>query len=334
MTSIAVPRMTRVTWCRHRAAVLAIIAVFGVAIAFLIADGVWLRTWVDTHHIAACFGAAEPGPGNCSPAAWLEFNGTPGFRPDVPWALIAVAPVLALFAGLPWVTREFDTGTFRYTWVQGVSPRRWLLGTFGSLAVVAAATAVLCGVAFGWWFQIAQWQGMYPGYPWYWEHFELTPLSMACWMLLAFALALVTGVAVRRTVPAMAAFMLSYGAWLYFSIRWLQPHLLTIAPVVKRLPLNQGRPGLPYADYVVNVGFAGPGGHQYGMETVLSRIPWNQPGLQVNQWLAEHHLTYWISYQPASRIWSFQLAWAAILLTIAAASVLAAVYLLRKRPAQ
>lgn len=330
---IAVPRMTRVTWYRHRSALTGIIAVFGIATAFLIIDGVVLHSWVDAHHIAGCLAATESGQVNCPSAAWDLFSGKTTFRPDVPWSLIAIAPALALFAGLPWVTREFDTGSFRYTWVQGISPRRWLLGTFGSLAVIAAAAAILCGLAFGWWFRLAQWQGLYPGYPWYWEHFELTPLSMACWTLLAMALALVTGVAVRRTVPAMAAFVLTYGAWLSFADPWLRPHLFTIGTLVKPELLESPSQGLSYEDYVVDSWFTGPGGHRVATSSVLHRIPWNLPGINVDRWLAQNHYAYWISYQPAGRVWVFQLAWATILLTVAAACVLAAVWLLRKRPA-
>jgi hypothetical protein len=332
--TIAVPRMTRITWYRHRAALAGIIAVFGIATAFLIIDGVVLHSWVDAHHIAGCLAGTESGQVNCPPAAWDSFSGKATFRPDVPWSLIAIAPALALFAGVPWVTREFDTGSFRYTWVQSISPRRWLLGTFGSLAVIAAVAAVLCGLAFGWWFRLAQWQGLYPRYPWYWEHFELTPLSMACWTLLAMALALVTGVAVRRTVPAMAAFVLTYGTWLFFADPWLRPHLFTIGTVVKPALLESPSQGLRYEDYVVDSWFTGPGGHRIAFDSVLHRIPWNLSGINADRWLAQNHYAYWISYQPAGRVWVFQLAWAAILLTVAAACVLTAVWLLRTRPAE
>lgn len=333
--TIAVPPMTRVTWYRHRAALAGIIAVFGVATAFLIFDGVVLRSWVDAHHIAGCLVTAGSGKVKCHrSAALISFYDKTTFRPDIPWSLIAIAPALALFAGLPWVTREFDTGSFRYTWVQSISPRRWLLGTFGSLAVIAAAAAVLCGLAFGWWFRLAQWQGLYPGYPWYWEHFELTPLSMACWTLLAMALALAIGVVVRRTVPAMAAFVLTYGAWLFFADPWLRPHLFTIGTVVKPQSWASPSQGLSYQDNMVDNWFTGPGDHRVAIGSILRRIPPNLPDTNLDQWLARNHYTYWISYQPADRVWIFQLAWAAILLTAAAACVLAAAWLLRKRPAQ
>src|SRR5947209_17706080 len=109
---IAVPRMTRVTWYRHRAALAGIAAVFGIATAFLIIDGVVLHSWVDAHHVAGCFTQPASDRANCRFAALRSFYDKTTFRPDVPWSLIAIAPALALFAGLPWVTREFDTGSF------------------------------------------------------------------------------------------------------------------------------------------------------------------------------------------------------------------------------
>jgi hypothetical protein len=157
---------------------------------------------------------------------------------------------------------------------------------------------------------------------------------MACWTLLAMALALVIGVAVRRTVPAMAAFVLTYGAWLFAADPWFRPHLFTIGTVVRPQSWASPSQGLSYKDYVAGNWFTGPGGHRVAIGSILRRIPRNLSGTNAGQWLARNHYTYWISYQPAGRVWIFQLAWAAILLTAAAACVLAAAWLLRKRPAQ
>jgi len=330
LTRVTVPPLARFTWYRHRVAVLAIPAVFGVTIALLIADDVWLRAWLDSHQLAGCLSPAGPEPKNCShAAAWLLSYQALRLRSFPPWLIAAAGSAVAMFIGLPWVTSEFESGTFRYTWVQSVSPRRWLLGTFGSLAAIATAAAAVCGAVFDWWSGAAEWQGRLTS-PWSWDHIQLSPLTVPCWMLFGMALAMVIGVLVRHTVPAIAVFILSYGAWLSVGVGWLQSHLARIAPVVRQFPWAQG-PGLPYSDLTVNYGFAGPGGHQYTPETVFRRIPWNRPPAQIDQWLAQHHLTFWISYQPASRTWIFQLAWAAILLTAAAACVLAAVCLLRRR---
>jgi hypothetical protein len=48
-------------------------------------------------------------------------------------------------------------------------------------------------------------------------------------------------------------------------------------------------------------------------------------------WLSVHHYIYWVSYQPASRFWIFQVIAAAILVVLAALLVFATVRLVRRR---
>jgi hypothetical protein len=71
-------------------------------------------------------------------------------------ALYLIPLVTAMFDGVPWVTREFETGSFRYTWVQGISRTEWLLGTFLPLAATAALAATAFGFAAQWWDHDAQ----------------------------------------------------------------------------------------------------------------------------------------------------------------------------------
>jgi hypothetical protein len=90
---------------------------------------------------------------------------------------------------VPWVAREFESGAFRFTWTQGTGPRHWLLGTFGPLVLLAAVSAAIYGAAAYWWYQVAQWQDGMSIWSWRWSSFELTPLSIAGWTVLAMALA-------------------------------------------------------------------------------------------------------------------------------------------------
>lgn len=53
-----------------------------------------------------------------------------------------------------------------------------------------------------------------------------------------------------------------------------------------------------------------------------------------DRWLAQHHLTYWIAYQPHSHLVWFELARNGILVTAAALAVLAAVWWLRTHLAE
>ena len=52
------------------------------------------------------------------------------------------------------------------------------------------------------------------------------------------------------------------------------------------------------------------------------------------RWLAQHHLTEWIAYQPHSHLVWFALARNGIIAALAALAVLASVWLFRKHPAE
>lgn len=136
--AINVPRMTRVTWYRHRTLVLAIAGVFLMAAALLVIDGVLQRHWISSHHFTYCLAYADNATSSrCltqdAPyqlgifSEFVNYWRTEGAVA----AVFALAAVTGLFAGVPWVAREFESGGFRFTWTQSVSPLRWLLGTFG-----------------------------------------------------------------------------------------------------------------------------------------------------------------------------------------------------------
>jgi hypothetical protein len=60
----------------------------------------------------------------------------------------------------------------------------------------------------------------------------------------------------------------------------------------------------------------------------------NVPQPQQARWLAQHHLTEWIAYQPHSHLVWLALARNGILVAVAALAVLASVWWLRKHPAE
>jgi hypothetical protein len=54
MRAVNVPRMTRVTWYKHRALMLGIPGLFLLAAALLVIDSVLQRHWVSSHHLTYC----------------------------------------------------------------------------------------------------------------------------------------------------------------------------------------------------------------------------------------------------------------------------------------
>ena len=175
MTAVTALRMTRATWYKHRFSVVGIPAVFLLAALALFADSLVQRHWLSAHHLSGCLVAdATTGGSWCvSSAAWASFS-NPSQTPNVIAVAVLALPVLAgLFAGVPWVAREFESGAFRFTWTQGTGPRHWLLGTFGPLVLLAAASAAIYGAAAYWWYQVAQWQAGTSIWSWRWSSFGL-----------------------------------------------------------------------------------------------------------------------------------------------------------------
>ncbi len=297
-------RMTQATWYKHRFSVAGLPAVFLLAALGLFADGAVQRHWLSVHHLNGCLAAdATTGGSRCvSVAAWASFS-SPSQTPNIIAVAVMALPMLAgLFAGVPWVAREFESGAFRFTWTQGTGPRHWLLGTFGPLVLLAAVSAAICGAAASWWYQLAQWQNGTSIWSWRWSSFELTPLSLAGWTVLAMALALLSGVLIRRVLPAMIAIVVLAGACVYVSQARLRPWLFGIGAAVKQ------------------VGWSTSAGWPASTTTYTVRA-WH------------HHDTGWVAYQPYSHLIWLELARDGILVTAAALAVLASVWWLRIRPA-
>lgn len=333
MTALTLPRMTRVTWYKHRATVLGIPGLFLLAVVLLLVDGLAQRAFISAHHLGGCLRPYQRWPARslCESPAWYD-NVNP-FRTElITLAVGLLIMAVGMFAGVPWVAREFESGAFRYTWTQSVSPRRWLFGTFGPLVLLAAAAAALCSLAAHWWYQVAQWTGG-NGDPWNIESFELTPLSLLSWTLLAMALALLSGVMIRRVLPAMLAFFAVFGGCLIFAQLWLREHLFAIGVLTRRISMS--RPSsLPSDSYFAGTWFAGPGGQRLDPDTIYARM-YPQSGLaDPDRWLAQHHYTYWEAWQPHQRLIWFLLARDGMLLVVAVLAVLAAAWWLRKRPAE
>ena len=260
-----------------------------------------------------------------SSAAWASFS-SPSQTPNVIAVAVLALPVLAgLFAGVPWVAREFESGAFRFTWTQGTSPRRWLLGTFGPLVLLAAVTAAIYGAAAYWWYQVAQWQAGTSIWSWRWSSFELTPLSIAGWTVLSMALALLCGVLIRRVLPAMIAFIVTLGAFVYLSQTWLRPWLFGIGTAAKQVSCctSAGWPSSA-TTYTVQTWFQTPRGQRLSGWPAVNNV---------SAWIAQRHDTYWVAYQPHNHLIWLELARNGILVTVAAFAVLASVWWLRIRPA-
>jgi hypothetical protein len=151
----------------------------------------------------------------------------------------AVPALLGIFWGAPLLAREFETGTYRLTWTQGVTRSRWLLT---KLAVGALTTVTLAGaltLTITWWYRA--WDNV--GTPSPYSGFDQRDIAPIAYALFAFASGALIGALIRRTVPAMAA---TLGVFVFARVAvqaWIRPHLLS--PVHETFSLQNAGPSTP-----------------------------------------------------------------------------------------
>jgi hypothetical protein len=169
--------------------------------------------------------------------------------------------------------------------------------------------------------------------------FPATGLAAAGWALVAFALGVLAGLVWRRVLAALVtAFALWFGL-AFLAAQVLRAHYLT--------PFTSTRLGVPNGDLTLDHWWTKGGVHvsDAQLNTVLQAIGFQvQGGGKVTvapgstaadpfQYLVQHGYRQVISYQPASRYWTFQWIEFGWLVAIAVLLLGAALWLLRRRPA-
>ena len=221
------------------------------------------------------------------------------------WALLLALPgLLGVVIGAPLIARELESGTWQLAWAQTVPRTRWLIT---KLAVVAAGLVIL-GAA------------MTALITWYRQpmdrltgHFinnvyDFEGLALTAYILLAFGLAVLAGLLIRRSIPAMVAALI---AWLAVRLTveyLLRPRFQT--PLTLRQNCAHG--------CSVNVGITSvpPQTGHIGDWVLRTTGPGNQ---------------IMTTYQPADRFWTFQLIEAGLIVAITAAALGATIWLLHRR---
>jgi len=259
-------------------------------------------------------------------------------------ALNVLPVVIGVFVGAPLLSRELESGTFRFTWTQEIGRTRFVLTTVALLGVFTAAAACALGLILGWYahpFEVigveSQWQ---PGL------FDVTAVTLGAWTLFALALGTFLGAVIGRTVTAMAATAVGVGGFVVVSFVFLVHRLLAVSPLVTSgvSPSGMGLgmlnvPGAvgtrPFGGWLVRSWLTGRGGGELSAPVAnhaLNRIEYGAKGSQdLTRLLALHHLTFWVSYQPADRLWIFQALEGALLIVLAAGLVLGTLCVVRRR---
>lgn len=314
--------MAWVTWRQHRAQ---LVAVAGLLFALAVAAFGTRLPIQDAFHresLSACLPpAARSGCDIIVPHFEAEFGGlVTGLR------TLAVLPVLAgLFVGAPLIARELEVGTYRFAWTQGVTRRRWLLSKTSLLAIgVVLAGAAASAIVMWWRAPYDTLEGRIGP-----SSFDIEGLVVPAYALFALAVGVLAGLVFRRTVAAMSATLIAFGATRFLVIEFVRPHFL--APLHRAVLATDS--GLGPGDWVLSNTLVDGGGRQITAAREDLAVTHAQlAGIDPHTYIVTLGWKRLITYQPEGRFWTFQLLEAGLFVCLAALVVLVALWLVRRTP--
>lgn len=294
--------MTWVTWRQHRsqaAVSLAALAVLALALFLVSAP---MRQAFSQDGIATC-AARAPQTGSCQNAIGAFLNSWGFTYNQALIALLIIPGLIGVIIGAPLLGRELEQGTWRMAWSQTVSRTRWLVTKLalvtGGLTIFGASMTLV----FAWYRSpMDQLTGRFT-----YAAFDFEGLALTAYLLCAFAFAVLAGLITRGSIGAMVA---AFVPWLVIRAvidLMLRQHYAH--PLTEHLPANTSVTFGPNTTSMT--------GHLG--DWVLSA--------------GQHPRYVWVTYQPASRFWNFQMIEAGIYLTLAAAALATAIWLLHRRAA-
>ena len=328
-------KLAWVTWRQHRPALTGAAAFLGLVSLYLLIMG--LKINHAYAQVASCHPASS---GTCqqlltsfSHAYWGGGGGgavSAGGAQTVSSLMLVVPVLLGAFLGAPVLAREFETGTFRFAWTQGCGRLRWAVSKLVLLAVLVTVVTWAFTELFTWYYHAflvdGQVSRLLP------LAFGLLGVAFAAWTLAAFALAACYGALFRRTLPAMAATLVTWTVLAIGTAVALRQHY--------QAPLKTAAVNPPAGAWVLGTYATGPHGQvlsQQALDQLYRQAPasvQNSPdGNAFIHWLAQQHYTQWTSYEPASRFWHFQLIEGGWLLGLSVVLITVAVWLVRRRAA-
>jgi hypothetical protein len=314
--------MAWVTWRQHRAQLVAAAGLLFALAAAAFGTRLPIQAAFHRESLAACLPpAARSGCDIIVPHFEAEFGGL-----VTALRTLAVLPVLAgLFIGAPLLARELEVGTYRFAWTQGVTRRRWLLSKTSLLAIgIVLAGAAASAIVMWWRAPYDTLEGRIGP-----SSFDIEGLVVPAYALFALALGVLAGLVFRRTVAAMSATLIAFGAARFLVIEFVRPHFL--APLHRAVLATDSGFGL--GDWVLSNTLVDGGGRQITAAREDLAVTHAQlAGIDPHTYIITLGWKRLITYQPDGRFWTFQLLEAGLFVGLAALVVLVALWLVRRTP--
>jgi hypothetical protein len=314
--------MAWVTWRQHRSQLVAAAGLLVALAAAAFGTRIPIQAAFHRESLAACLPpAARTGCDIIVPHFEAEFSGL-----VTALRTLAVLPVLVgLFVGAPLLARELEQGTHRFAWTQGVTRRRWLLSKTALLAAATVIAGAAASAVVMWWrMPYDTLEGRVGP-----SSFDIEGVVVPAYALYALALGVLAGLVFRRTVAAMTATLLAFGATRFLVLEFVRPHFLTPLHRVE-LATDTGR---QTSDWVLSDTLVDGGGRQISAAREELAVQHAQHArIDPHTYIVTLGWKRLISYQPAGRFWEFQLLEAGLFVALAVLVVLAALWLVRRTP--
>ncbi|MFE5943782.1 ABC transporter permease [Streptomyces sp. NPDC056480] len=238
-------------------------------------------------------------------------------------AMIALPLLVGAFVAGPLIARELESGTYKLSLTQSISPTTWLRSKLLTATAVAlgATLALIAVYRLGWTQVSGSW-----GFHWFDRGaYEATGIVLIAYVLLAVAVGALAGQLIRRTLVAMAAtggivglVLLTLGAF-----RW---DFLPVETITGPARENSSLIATPDNGMFVDQGLLGASGDRLPGWFCTPDSP---PGAACRP--DEQVTTQYLDYHPGSHFWPTQLIESGIVLALAALALYAAFRVLRAR---
>lgn len=235
--------------------------------------------------------------------------------------LLALPGLAGMFIGAPLLAREFEQGTARLVWTQGITRLRWFAMKLGVILFVAVAVASVLGVVGS--LMTGTPGGMFDSR---WSSFDLQGLVLVAYVIFGIALGAAAGATIRRTVPAMAVTLVGFIAIRVAVYNWVRPNLLPpLSWDTSKLTPNLGDSWY-LGERAVDLS-GHPVSDQY-YQQLLANAGVLQGSLA--DYMRAHGVVVLQLYQPEGRFWLFQSMEAALFLILAVALIGLAAWAIRR----
>jgi hypothetical protein len=313
--------MIWLTWRQSRLEAL----IGGVALALLAAWLAWtgleMSAAYEDEGLAACLAAQSPDRA-CQVAVndfMQRFNDFQGIMIVPP---LCVPFLIGLLLAAPTVL-DFEQGTYRLAWTQGVTRRRWLATKIGlGLAISVVVSAGLVAIWTWWRGPLDAINGRFDG-----GAFDFEGIVPVAYTVFAFALCLAAGTVLRRTVPALGIGLAGFVGIRAFVAAVVRPNYLDPQRVSwlpgDPIPAGIESQQIGNKDWIISDRYADATGNAVSGGSAAVRGcaagAGNQMDAVVDACLAERGIMNSVVYHPAGRFWLFQGIETALFLGLSAA---------------